>query len=229
MPSWLPSTQAQRLTWLQNFNLKIALYSGVAGITAGDITLVGQWLATYLWILNRSDQISTVGQDINAWKDIYANGPEGTPLGAFPTAPTYPAVPPLFSPTAGMWIQLIRFVERIRNTAGFTEAMAEDLGVAVVSGGPALGDPTFEAIAQPNSEVRINWVKSSSSGVIVEGQRADEVAWTLLGTDTSSPYLDSRAPLVAGQPEVRRYRIRYLVGDELVGNYSAIVSVTTIP
>jgi hypothetical protein len=47
--------------------------------------------------------------------------------------------------------------------------------------------------------------------------------------DRFSPYLDSREPLVAGQPEVRRYRIRYLVGDEPVGKYSAVASVTTVP
>lgn len=229
MPSWLPSTQAQRLIWLQNFALKFALYVGTAGITAGDVTQVNGWLASYQWILNRSEQIATVLQDLNAWKDIYANGPEGTALGAFPTAPTYPAVPPLFTPTAGMWPQLLRLIERTRNSAGFTEAMAEDLGVAVISGSPTLGDPTFEAIAQPNNEVRINWVKGASSGVIGESQRGTETTWTVLGTDTSSPYLDSRDALVAGQPEVRRYRIRYLVGDEAVGNYSAIVSVTTIP
>ena len=35
--------------------------------------------------------------------------------------------------------------------------------------------------------------------------------------------------MVAGQPEVRRYRMRYLDGDDPVGVWSAVVSVTTIP
>ncbi len=60
-------------------------------------------------------------------------------------------------------------------------------------------------------------------------QRAGETTWTMLGTDTSSPYLDSRPPLVAGQPEVRRYRLRYVVNDVPVGNYSAVASITTVP
>ena len=42
-------------------------------------------------------------------------------------------------------------------------------------------------------------------------------------------WIDTRPPLVAGQPEVRRYRIRYLEGDDPVGLYSSVVSVTTIP
>ena len=53
-----------------------------------------------------------------------------------------------------------------------------------------------------------------------------ETAWTLLGQDNFSPYLDGRALLVAGQPEERRYRLRYLDGDELVGEYSDVMAVT---
>lgn len=38
MPSWLPLAQADRLIWLQNFVLKLAVYVGTAGITAADVT-----------------------------------------------------------------------------------------------------------------------------------------------------------------------------------------------
>ncbi len=229
MPTWLPVREADRLLWLQNANLKIGTYVGTASIVAGDVTLFNNWTLSYQWILNRKDQIRTVSQDLTEWGDIYANGPEGTALGAFPVAPVYPAAPGLFVPTAGMFIQVVRLMERIRNSAGFTTAIGEDLGIMPGGGGAPLGDPTIECVALPNSEVRVNWVKSSSDGVLVESQRAAEVAWTSLGTDTSSPYLDSRDPLVAGQPEVRRYRVRYVVNDVPTGSYSDVSTVTTVP
>jgi hypothetical protein len=230
VPTWIPVRESDRLVWLQNFNLKIGLYVGTASITAGDVTLVGNWLATYLWIINRAEQIRTVSQDLTTWKSIFADGPEGAALGAFPTAPVYPATPPLFTPTAGMFLQLVRMAERIRNSAGYTQAIGEDLGIVPPGGGGGpLPDPVIELIALPNSEVRVNWVKGRADSIIIESQRAGETTWTLLGTDSSSPYLDSRAPLVAGQPEVRRYRVRYVVNDEPVGNYSAVASVTTVP
>jgi hypothetical protein len=75
----------------------------------------------------------------------------------------------------------------------------------------------------------MDWVKSTSDGVIIESQRGSEVDWTPMGTDRFAPWIDTRAPLVAGQPEVRRYRIRYLDGDDPVGLDSAVLSVTTIP
>jgi hypothetical protein len=228
MPSWLPLAQADRLIWLQNFVLKLGVYVGTAGITAADVTFATGVRDAYQWILNRSDQIKTVAQDINEWKSIFADGPIGTPLGAYPVAPAYPA-PPLFVASAGMFAQVIALCERIRNTTGYTTAIGEDLGIVPPGGGGALGDPTCTATALPNSEVRLDWVKGSATGVLVESQRAGETEWTSLGTDTVSPFVDSRAPLVAGAPEVRRYRIRYLVNDLPVGNYSAVVSVTTVP
>lgn len=108
-------------------------------------------------------------------------------------------------------------------------AIGEDLGIVPPAGGPPLGDPVLDLVALPASEVRVNWVKSSADGLLVESQRAAEVVWTVLGADNNSPYLDARDALVAGQPEVRRYRGRYIVNDEPVGNYSAVATVTTIP
>lgn len=227
MPTWLPRTQAERLLWLENFKNKLAIYVGTAGITVADVTAAEEWYDAYAWIIARSEQITALKEDITAYKVILSDGPLGTPLGAYPAAPIFPAAPALVS--AGIFLQVVQLAERIRATAGYTQPIGEDLGIEPVGSVPVLGDPTFVAVALPNSEVRLDWVKASSQGVIVESQRGDEVAWTLLGVDNFSPYLDGRAPLVAGQPEVRRYRIRYIVGDEPVGNYSAIVSVTTVP
>ncbi len=229
MPTWLPTREADRLVWLQNYALKLGVHVGTAGIVAGDVTLAEGLRDSYQWIINRSDQINTAKQDLNEWKRIFSDGPVGTPLGAFPAAPVYPAAP-AFAPDAGAFAQLVALAERIRNTAGYTTAIGEDLGIVPpASDADVLGDPTFTAVALPNSEVRLDWVKSSSDGVIVESQRAGETTWTNLGTDRFSPFVDGRPPLVDGQPEVRRYRLRYLDGDDPVGNYSAIVSVTTVP
>jgi len=229
MPTWLPDREAERLIWIQNAALKLNVWVGTAGIVAADVTFANGVRDSYLWIINRSEQINTVKQDINEWKRIFSDGPIGTPLGAFPVAPVYPAVPPLFTPTGGMFDQIVAIMERIRNTVGFTTAIGEDLGIMPPAGGVPLGDPVLELIALPNSDVRVNWAKRSADGLLVESQRAGEATWTVLGTDNNSPYLDARPPLVAGQPEVRRYRGRYIVNDDPVGNYSAVASVTTVP
>jgi hypothetical protein len=227
-PSWLPRREADRLVWLQNFVLKLATYVGTAGIVAGDVTNATGYRDLYQWILNRTLQVRTVSQELTEWKDILTLEPIGTPIGPAPSAPVFPA-PPIFTPVAGIWDLIVAMADRIRNTAGYTTAIGEDLGIEPPASLVALGDPTCTATALPNSEVRLDFVKGDSDGVIVESQRAGETTWTVLGSDRFSPYLDARPPLVAGEPEVRRYRVRYLDGDVPTGMYSAVVSVTTIP
>jgi hypothetical protein len=60
-------------------------------------------------------------------------------------------------------------------------------------------------------------------------QRAAETASASLAFDTNSPHLDARAPLVAGQPEQRRYRARFVDDDTPVGDSSDTVEVTAHP
>jgi hypothetical protein len=77
--------------------------------------------------------------------------------------------------------------------------------------------------------VRIEFVKGAFDGVVIEGRRKEETQWTMLGTDNYSPYLDTRPPRIAGESEVREYRLRYLLKDEPVGDWSDIISTSTTP
>lgn len=47
--------------------------------------------------------------------------------------------------------------------------------------------------------------------------------------DSSEPYLDTRAPVTPGQPEIRQYRARYHDGTGPIGTWSYIVSATAQP
>ena len=206
----------------------MALYVGQAGLVAADSTNMNGWRDWYQWILNRSDQVKNSLKDINEFKRIMMDGPIGTPMGPTPVAPVYPATV-IFAISAGIFDQIITLRERTVHTVGYNTVMGENIGFEPIGAPPTLGDPTFDLLALVASQVRLDWVKSLATGVIIEGQRGSEVDWTVLASDYFSPFIDTRAPLVAGQPEVRRYRIRYLVGDEAVGSYSGVFQITTIP
>ena len=53
--------------------------------------------------------------------------------------------------------------------------------------------------------------------------------WELLAVCLKRKCTDARPPLVAGQPEVREYRLRYRDGDQPQEVYSDVVKVTTRP
>jgi hypothetical protein len=86
--------------------------------------------------------------------------------------------------------------------------------------------PTFKAMAT-NGGVILNWTKADFDGVQVEAQRGNETAWTMLDKDFKSPFIDARPNLVANQPEQRRYRMIYLLNDQIVGAYSDTINVNT--
>lgn len=52
---------------------------------------------------------------------------------------------------------------------------------------------------------------------------------TFLARDTSSPYVDNRALLVAGQPETRTYTAIYVVGDDEIGLASDALVIVAQP
>ncbi len=225
--TWFPSTEGQRLVWMQNFLAKIGGYQATLGLAAGDITAITNDLTAYTYMINLAGMFKTKAQDVTAYKNLMADG--NGPSGAYPTNSVLPAAPTVVQ--FGVVARLSALVNRIVAAPNYTLAIGEDLGIVAPAppDDPADPKPTASAQSLANSQVQVTWTKGAFTGVIVESQRASEVTWTLLAQDYFSPYIDTRAPLVAAQPEVRRYRLRYLQGDTPTGSYSDIIVVTTTP
>ena len=63
----------------------------------------------------------------------------------------------------------------------------------------------------------------------MQSKRGSEADFTQLAIVTRPRFRDTRAPLVAGQPEVRTYRLRYIDDDEAIGEYSDPIVITARP
>ncbi|MGZ4987157.1 MAG: hypothetical protein ACXWBP_03870 [Limisphaerales bacterium] len=77
--------------------------------------------------------------------------------------------------------------------------------------------------------VQLRYKKLTSHGVKIYGQRDDETEWKLLLYDNNPPAFDEREMLVAGKPELRRYRCRYVLHDEEIGDWSDVTVVSCAP
>lgn len=75
-------------------------------------------------------------------------------------------------------------------------------------------------------KVRIEFRKKGVDAVAVYARLRGAGAWVKIGTDSSSPYFDTRALAQPGVPEVREYMLRGIIDDEEVGLDSDVVSVT---
>jgi len=192
------------------------------------VTALQNDYATLVYAVNLAAIFKEEAKERNQYKDTLRDGPIGIITPATPTVPTI--APPATIAAPGIVPRLRATIQRIKTHPNYTQAMGQDMGIIAPTSRPSAGDkPGVTATAQPASQVLLKWVKGVYDGVQIESQRAGETLWTLIGMDTSSPYLDSRVPLAAGVPEIRRYRLRYFLKDVPTGNYSDIVTVTTIP
>ena len=226
---FLPGPDSDLLIWLNNFHLKFPAYAPALGFTLAEVTAVTDDYNTLAFVVSAAEAVRNESQSRTSYKNVLRDGPVGTVAPTLPSAPTL--TPPAAIVAPGIIPRLRAMVQRIKAHPSYTESMGLDLGLGAKSAAQATPPekPSATAAAEPGSTVRINWVKAGFDGVLVESQRAGETVWTLLGTDTQSPYVDTRAPVQAGVPELRRYRLRYVKSDVPVGSYSDEMIVTTTP
>lgn len=80
--------------------------------------------------------------------------------------------------------------------------------------------PTLGVAGNMGGNVELVFNKSISQGVDVYARRESDADFVFLARDTQSPYLDNRPLLVAGKPEIRRYKAIYVQNDGHIGNFS---------
>jgi hypothetical protein len=195
--NFLPTTDAQLNFWLSNFASKIGDVAAALNITPEQVAQFETDRVNLEARLKEVQTKKTAYQSSVAEKDFVRDA----------------------------------IVKRIRDTAviikrhaNYTETIGEDLGIVppelpALPGGNENAMPSFQAVLLPD-RIRLDWVKDVFDGVMVQSKRGSETTFTPLGTDSISPYEDTRANLVAGVPEIRIYRMRYLLKDEEVGQWS---------
>ena len=77
-------------------------------------------------------------------------------------------------------------------------------------------------------EVTLEFFKGHSSiqGVNIYVRLQGTSEWTKVAFDSQSPYVDTTALALAGKPETREYRIRAVVADVEMGEFSDVTVVT---
>ncbi|MEX0642505.1 MAG: hypothetical protein WD468_07380 [Pirellulales bacterium] len=224
---WLPSREPELLTWFNNMGLKLPTYQAALGLTAGEVAEFQADAALVEFSIQGVEQAADEAREWVAFKNLELYGPVGEPTpgvpSALPPAAVSPRAPGILSRTRAL-------AARIKTHPAYTQAMGADLGLIGPSPSPPSEiKPTGSAMPLPAFTVQISFVKAGHDGVDIEGQRAAETAWTYLAFDAFSPYVDNRGPLAAGQPEQRRYRMRYRDNDVPVGLFSDTLNVTVGP
>ena len=228
---YYPSRIGDQVVWLENYADKLPAYIGVLNFAPADVApsiADARWCAYVLgtWLPGvRAFSPSTT----DAVDDVLTgSGPNTITLPTF----TAPALPAGVNPQLpGALNRIFAFVARIKVLPGYTEAIGTDLGIVGAEDTVEHPLPKFTAEVQDGSgvqAVRIGFFKYTHMGVFIESRR-NGGAWEFLGIDTVSPYMDERALLTPGTPEMREYRMRFWDKGTPNGDWTDVAKVTVSP
>ncbi|MEI6488233.1 MAG: hypothetical protein WCP52_04690 [Bacteroidota bacterium] len=224
---YLPSKEAERVPWLENFSAKIGTYSATFGISASEVSTIKAMYLFYAYIIGLITSSRKFTKALTSYKNTLSKAPNGTTLGPIPTfdAGTVPALT-----QAGIFNYIAGIVARIKsNNANYTEAIGKELGIIgeettfvpddYKANGTCKSMPGFVVIEFNKTHVDGMDIYSNAVG-------GDPKVFEKIGTANHSPFHDTRPLAAAGVPEKRNYQTRAFIHDAEIGFFSDTFSVT---
>ena len=223
---YLPITDDLRLTWFENFYLKlITSYLALFGITPAQEAALLADLQAMRYTNALIEAIATFTLACTAYRNSMNNGLLNVPLPAFPVF-VAPLLPP--SPVQpGIYVRVRKLVKTLKANANYDEVIGKDLktiGETIV-----VDFSTYRPLlklALNGLYINLKYQIKGTDAIHLYSKRGAETEFTLLATISKGSYIDTRANLIAGQPETRNYQAWYVVNDVVVGLISAVATMS---
>jgi hypothetical protein len=243
---YLPRAESARVTWLNNFALKLNTYAALFGVSAADLAWVGTAAVFYAYVIGRIESAKSEVTSLVAFKNKLSFTNDNIPLGPVPQPelPPEPAAVP-----AGIFSAVARIVADIKNHPAYSDSIGDDLkiiGEETTTHDPALLKPVLKVKLGTGGHPHLSWVKKGADFTNVYVDRGTGFTFlrsvkgnsvidnhalpaggtaTLPPTAPPPPATDSGTRISTANAAVWRYRIVYVKNDAEVGDYSDPVSV----
>jgi len=187
---YLPKGDSQYSFWYDNFGNKLVGHGPTLGITNDEITAVQ---ADALSVRTKLSEVQAIKQTMHSVVEA-KNDTHSASRHA-----------------------VRKLASRLKTHPDYTVSIGEELGIVppdtpAFPGGLDNVKPDFEVVVL-GDRVRLDWRKNIFDGVIIECKRGNETTWTRLEKDM-------RKNITPNVPETRIYRMRYILGDQEVGQWS---------
>ena len=216
---------SERDTWHATFAAEAAVTGTDYNLSAADVVQIQRDATNVSQVVNYSEAVDRFRQAVTAFRDAVLGGEPRLPVPAPPDAPPGLAFAP--GSLQGIEARTRHYVAVIKASPGYTQAVGESYGIVPPARG-ALGVPSISASSLPGTKVRLRIGKAGFAILAVDCRRAGG-EWEQVGFSMRAVFVDSRAPLVVGQPEQREYRVQGIVGNARTGELSDTVVVVTVP
>lgn len=226
--SWFPTSWAERVAWYNAFAQAWATIYSQLGFTNQDLQQVQDDNAMMQFLGDNLEAIENYVDAVRAFRRVVT---EGDVNGTTPDFPTIGNIQPGTPVPQGIFERLDNLVKRIRLAPGYTEEEGEALGIIPKKSqniSPGDAKPALAAATDPNNVVFLKFKKGQFSGITLQ-LSVDKGPWTEAGRFTRSPATVTVPQNQDELPRLAAFRARYLVGDDVVGEWSDTVIVQTTP
>jgi hypothetical protein len=218
--------------WLDNAIVRINEHFMTLGVVAADKAKFIDWCTM---AKDACLGLSNAVTSADAWREyredlLYGSTVDNAPL----TRPadnssTAPLITELLLP--GAMSRIRDFLQGLKRKQAWSTAIEADFRVTpiTVEVDVDTAKPEGTAKGMAGADVNLAWVRGPFDGVVIEWQLFGAPAWNSLGTITGSRYTHTAALAVAGQPERRNYRFRFVLNNKQVGEWSDTLPVTVRP
>ncbi|HTH56936.1 MAG TPA: hypothetical protein VL728_12890 [Cyclobacteriaceae bacterium] len=207
---------------LKNISSKIGKYATALGLTPAEVTSLQADAAAFDYLVNLQAAVQTFAATVTSYKNGLRKG-EGAQLGALPVAPVLGTAPAM--PAPNLEGRLRANLQRWINHPAYTVAIGEDLGIEGAKETFSLTDakPKFH-IELSSGRPNLRWTKGKFEGVII--YKDSGKGFERLDRDMKPDYLDESPLPPVGTSVVWRYKMKYLINDQPVGEWSDVMSIT---
>jgi len=223
---------AELCAWLANAKARGAEHFAILTVPAGDQSKFYDWcdMAT-----DACAGTKAASDNLEAWQDyrqelLYGATTTATPLTRpadnAPTAPTLTA--PLLP---GVMTRVRDFLQLQKRKEAWTAGMDQDFRLVpiVVEIETDTAKPKLKAKSLGGALAALSWVRGPFDAVIIEWKVDGAPAWSSLGTLTGSKFTHTAALTDPAKPENRLYRAKFMVENQIVGDWSDTVALTVRP
>lgn len=217
---YLPTTDLGKTLWMDNFAEKLPNHAAVLGLTVAQTDAVEADAKNFAAMVTYQNNLKEYGVQVTAFKNVLR---DGGLLGALPAPPVFSTPDPL---VAGIFTRTAQLVQTIKNHAGYTQAIGEDLGIIGTEIIPDYNSlqPILKYELQ-SGKPNLIWKKGIASGIKFKVDRGTGT-FEFLATDTIPDFLDKHPLPPLGQTAIWRYVAIYMHDDEEVGDWSPVLDVT---
>lgn len=224
-PHYYPRRLQARIAWHANFAAQAAASGTTYGLTPADVAQIQTDADNVRLVVQWTEAVEAFAQAATAYRDALMAGNRIVPAPAPPVAPAGLVLAP--GSMNGIVERTRRYIRVVKASGAYTRAVGEAYGI-VPPERARHGTPTVSAEAFANTLVRLRLFKAGYSFFAIDSRRGGG-DWEQIGFSNRALFLDERAPLVAGQPELREYRVQGIVGNTRTGDLSNVVAIVTVP